>query len=128
MEHVGQLVKAQREYFQSGAPRSPGFRIRSLKRLYAAIAEHKQEIERALFLDLGKQETESYETESGWYFPISGIPSGICRAGRRREECRLQSIYFPEGAGFGRSRTDWRSSWDLIIIPSSFSWNRSSGR
>ena len=65
MEHVGQLVKAQREYFQSGAPRSPGFRIRSLKRLYAAIAEHKQEIERALFLDLGKQETESYETEIG---------------------------------------------------------------
>lgn len=59
------IVKEQRSFFATHATLDVEFRIKYLKKLYAAITNHEQEILDALKEDLGKCEMESYMCEVG---------------------------------------------------------------
>lgn len=62
---IEELVKSQREFFQSGKTLNVDFRIKMLKKLYKAIGEHEEEINEALKKDLGKSDFEGYMCEIG---------------------------------------------------------------
>ena len=64
-ENIEQLLKKQRDFFNTGKTRDIRFRKAALLRLRQAIRRREQEISRALQADLGKAPFESYMTEVG---------------------------------------------------------------
>lgn len=62
---IEQLIKEQRQYFQSGATLSVKFRIEMLKRLRNAVKKYENEINEALKSDLGKSDFEGFMCETG---------------------------------------------------------------
>lgn len=60
---IAELFNQQKQFFASGKTRQPEFRIQMLHKLKAAIAAHQQDIEQALFSDLGKSAQEAFLTE-----------------------------------------------------------------
>ena len=62
---IKQIIKKQRDYFQSGATLEVNFRLRALQKLRAGITRHEAEINEALKLDLGKSAFEGYMCETG---------------------------------------------------------------
>ncbi len=62
---ISQILAAQRAYFQSGATLNVDFRIRQLKKLYAAIRKYEPRIHEALRADLGKSGFEGFMCETG---------------------------------------------------------------
>ncbi len=63
--NIHETLQKQREYFNTGATLSVEFRVKMLKRLYAAIKKYEVEIEDALTADLGKSEFEGFMCEVG---------------------------------------------------------------
>ncbi len=64
-EEINSLLDGQRKYYRSGVTISVKFRIQQLKRLYAAVKKHENEINEALRSDLGKSQYEAFMCESG---------------------------------------------------------------
>ncbi len=64
-KEIDELLRKQREYFQSGATLSVSFRVEGLKKLYATIQAREEEIAKALSADLGKNSFEGYMCEIG---------------------------------------------------------------
>ena len=62
---IGELIRRQRDFFNTHATLDVEFRIRYLKKLQASITGHEQEILEALKTDLGKCEMEGYMCEVG---------------------------------------------------------------
>ncbi len=63
---VEQILRRQRQFFRTGATRSPEARIAHLTRLKQAIQKYEIRLTEALYQDLGKSEFESYTTEIGF--------------------------------------------------------------
>ena len=64
MEYKG-LVRRQKEFFETGKTKKPGFRVFYLGRLLKWMEENEARILDALNKDLGKSSTEGYMTEIG---------------------------------------------------------------
>lgn len=64
-EEIQIILEKQRAFFNSGATISVDFRIAALRKLYAAIRVHEDEIHAALTADLGKSNYEGFMSESG---------------------------------------------------------------
>lgn len=62
---IHEVVKLQREYFETGATKDIKFRIKTLKKLKDNLIAMDAEICEALKLDLGKSSSESYMSEIG---------------------------------------------------------------
>ena len=65
VNRISNILKSQRDFFQSGATLPVSFRISMLKKLAVAVKAHEQEIADALKKDLGKSASESYMCEIG---------------------------------------------------------------
>ena len=64
-EEIHQIVLGQREYFYSNITLDLNFRIEQLKKLKKAIMDHQEELEKALYDDLGRCEAEAYFCDIG---------------------------------------------------------------
>lgn len=62
---IKEIISKQREYFKNGSTLPVEFRIDSLKKLYATVKQHENDIAAALKFDLGKSNFESYMCEIG---------------------------------------------------------------
>ncbi len=62
---IDRILDSQRKFFKSGATLPVDFRIKMLKKLYAAIKRNEKEISAALKLDLGKSDFEGFMCEIG---------------------------------------------------------------
>lgn len=60
------IVKAQRDYFNTGKTKDVEFRIQQLKKLRQLIVDNEQNIKDALKADLNKSPMEAYSTEIGF--------------------------------------------------------------
>lgn len=89
-EQIAALVEKQRTFFDSGATLPVDFRIRQLKKLYAAVKAYEQQIAAALYSDLGKSAYESFMCETG--LSLSEI-SYLIRHTRRF--ARRKTVYTP---------------------------------
>lgn len=65
IERIDELLKKQRDFFQSGATLPIKFRVDALKNLYAVVKKRQSEINAALQADLGKSGFESFMCETG---------------------------------------------------------------
>lgn len=70
-----EILFSQRELFNTNITKSYDFRIANLEKLETAIIKYKAQFLEALFLDLGKSETEAYMTEVG--FVLNSIKLNI---------------------------------------------------
>lgn len=84
------ILEKQREFFRSGATLPVEFRLKMLRRLYAAVKKYEPEIAAALHEDLGKSEYESFMCESG--FALSEIGYMIRHV---RRYARRRIVYTP---------------------------------
>ena len=64
-KQIDELLEKQRRFYQSGATIPVDFRIQQLKKLYAAVKKYENDIQKALFTDLGKSGFESFMCEIG---------------------------------------------------------------
>ena len=62
---INQMLKRQEHFFQSQKTKKYEFRKKSLLRLECAIKQHEEDMEHALYKDLGKSSFESYMAEIG---------------------------------------------------------------
>ncbi len=62
---IEEILRQQRIFFASGETLKVDFRIRMLKKLYAAVKKYQPEIEAALKTDLGKSDFEGFMCETG---------------------------------------------------------------
>lgn len=81
MEHttdafISQLLKKQKDFFESGKTSSISFRLEQLNKLQRAVLSYSDKLAKALEKDLGKCYAESYMTEIG--FVLNGI-SHACK-------------------------------------------------
>ena len=65
MEKIDEILKKQREFFNTGKTKNVKYRLEHLKKLKKSILENEEEIKKALKLDLNKSDSESYMTEIG---------------------------------------------------------------
>ncbi len=65
MENIREIIKNQKQFYQTGRTRSYEFRIQALDRLQKAIIRQEDAIKKALKKDLYKSSFESYMTEIG---------------------------------------------------------------
>ncbi|MBQ7583010.1 MAG: aldehyde dehydrogenase [Lachnospiraceae bacterium] len=63
--NIEETLKAQRDFFNSGATLPVSFRIEALKKLYRVIKRNEKEIGEALEKDLGKSVLEGFFCETG---------------------------------------------------------------
>lgn len=63
--NIKEVLEKQRKFFDSGETLPVEFRLKMLKRLYAAIKKYEVEIEDALTQDLGKSDFEGFMCEVG---------------------------------------------------------------
>lgn len=64
-DKIDALVSSQREFFLSGCTLPVKWRIGQLRKLKAAIIENREELEKALALDLGRSTVEAYLCDIG---------------------------------------------------------------
>lgn len=62
-EYIRGIIKAQREFYNTGVSRDVDFRVKSLKRLRSAIMAYEDRLYEALWDDLHKSAFEGYLTE-----------------------------------------------------------------
>lgn len=68
MQQLKKIMEEQRKFFKDGNTLSIKWRITALKELKNSIKSHEQEVIRALYMDLGKSEQESYMCEIGMVY------------------------------------------------------------
>ncbi|MDD7718692.1 MAG: aldehyde dehydrogenase [Eubacteriaceae bacterium] len=89
-EQIGELLEKQRKFYRSGATIPVEFRVGQLKKLYAAVKKHENEINQALKEDLGKSEFEGFMCEIG--LTLSEISYMISHT---RKFARRKTVYTP---------------------------------
>lgn len=84
-QEMQQLLKQQQDYYNSGATLPISFRVQQLKKLYASIRQHEDEIHAALSKDLGKSSYEGFMCETGLVLSeLSYMMRHIKRLSRRK--------------------------------------------
>ena len=64
-ERIQEIVANQRRFFRSGKTLDINWRLHQLKKLKAAVIAHEEELEKALYEDLGRSRTEAYLCDIG---------------------------------------------------------------
>ena len=64
-ERIQEIVANQRKFFRSGATLDVKWRLQQLKKLKAAVIAREEELEKALYEDLGRSKVEAYLCDIG---------------------------------------------------------------
>ena len=63
--NIEEIIKGQRDFFNTGKTLPVAYRIEALKRLKQVIRDNEEEINKALLSDLGKSSSETFMCETG---------------------------------------------------------------
>jgi len=64
-ERIKEIVTNQRKFFRTGVTLDVKWRLQQLKKLKAAVIAHEEELEKALYEDLGRSKIEAYMCDIG---------------------------------------------------------------
>ncbi len=64
-DSIREIVDKQRQFFLSGGTQDISFRIQQLKKLKQAVLDHEDDLEKALYNDLGRAPLEAYFCDIG---------------------------------------------------------------
>lgn len=121
---IGEIIKKQRTFFESGKTKNVNFRIKQLSILKNAIEEFEDEILNSIYKDLNKVKFEAYETEIG--LVISEINSVKKKLSRWAKPQRVKSSILNPGAkayiykdphGLCLIMSPWNYPFYLTIAP-----------
>lgn len=124
MDSVSQIIKQQRDFFNTGATKDINFRINALKYLKMALKNYETELLDALKKDLNKSKTEAYMTEIG--ICISEINYMIKNLKRFSKPKKVKtpkayigssSYIYPEPLGVTLIIAPWNYPVQLSIAP-----------
>ena len=123
-KEIKSLLDSQRAYYKSGATLPVDFRIRQLKKLYAAVRKYEKEINYALKTDLGKSAYESFMCESGFVLTeISYLIRHTRELAKRRTVCtplaQFCSHSFKQPIPYGNTliMSPWNYPFLLTVEP-----------
>ncbi len=121
---IGDVVAAQRAYFDSGVTRDLSFRRDALARLRRAVLAHEGEIDAALRKDLGKSPTETYMCETGMTLAeLSFVSRHMARWARPRRvhtplaQFLASSFIVQEPKGVALILSPWNYPFMLCMEP-----------
>lgn len=124
MDNLQSILEEQRNYFNTGATRSLGFRIEKLKILKKIIKENEKEILEALWLDLHKSEFEAYATEIGIILDEINFVTKHLKSWSKTKRVRtpltnfLSSSYiYSEPYGVSLIISPWNYPFQLLMAP-----------
>ena len=124
MMNIDTILEQQRNYFLSGATLPVEFRLKMLKRLYAAVKKYEPEIADALHADLGKSEYEGFMCESGLALSEIGYMIRHVRRYARRKVVysplsQFASVSFKQPTPYGNVliMSPWNYPFLLSIEP-----------
>jgi len=118
------IIDRQEKFFRSGLTMDTGFRLTVLRKLRDLLHQYDNELNEALFKDLGKHPFESYASEHGLAIQELGI---MIRNLKRWS--RPQKAYTPMAHWFGRSYylnqpfgrvliiSPWNYPFQLLFMP-----------
>lgn len=93
-----ETIARLKAFYETGATRDPGFRVRMLKKLAGAIRAAEPDIMNALREDLRKSQFESYASEIGILYPEIKYAAKNLRAWSRPERVPTPIIHFLSGS------------------------------
>ncbi|BAY12672.1 aldehyde dehydrogenase [Calothrix sp. NIES-2098] len=117
------IIRKQRDFFQTGKTKDVNFRIAQLKKLKQAILDNEQAIVQALKADLNKPEFETYATE---IFVIKEIDYAIknIKTWTKPKKAPVTIDFFqysakiyPEPLGVALIIGAWNYPFNLVISP-----------
>ncbi len=121
---IKELVKKQRDYFETGKTRDVSRRLAALKALRKSILKHEKEIHAALHADLGKSGSEAYMCETGMVLSeISYMIGHLKRFARERTmptplaQFHARSFTSPEPYGVTLVMSPWNYPFMLSLEP-----------
>ncbi len=123
-QRIGQLLTDQRAYFASGATLPVSFRKEQLRKLYAAVKRHENEIMEALTADLGKSGFEGFMCEIGLVLSeISYMLRHLRRFAAKKMVytplAQFASVSYTQAAPYGNTliMSPWNYPFLLTIDP-----------
>ncbi|MBD2203894.1 aldehyde dehydrogenase [Calothrix sp. FACHB-1219] len=120
---INDIIRKQREFFQTGKTKNIAFRIEQLKVLKRAVIENEQAIIQALKADLNKPEFETYATEILVYKEIDYAIKHIKdwtkpqKAAVPLEFLQYSAKVYPEPLGVVLIIGPWNYPFNLMIAP-----------
>lgn len=118
------LIQNQRTFFNTGVTKDVHFRIDKLTKLYQAIIEYEDEIESALFEDLGKSKEESFATEVGIVLSDLSYIIKNLKKWAKPKKVKTPLVLFPaksyeyqEPYGIALILSPWNYPFQLCINP-----------
>ena len=91
---INRMLKRQEHFFQSQKTKKYEFRKKALLRLECAIKQHEEDIEHALYKDLGKSSFESYMAEIGMV-KVNFLCKEASKKWMKTEQVRTPLAQFP---------------------------------
>ena len=95
MEKIDEILKKQREFFNTGKTKNVKYRLEHLRKLRKSILENEGEIKKALKLDLNKSDSESYMTEIGMTLSELSYDIRHVKSWCKNERVRTPLAHFP---------------------------------
>jgi len=124
MKDYSQLIKNQRDFFNTNATKSIAFRIDALKKIYNWTKSHTDEISFALKQDLNKSAFEAYATEIGIVLSeISHTLKHIKKWAKPKRvrtpltSFKAKSFVFSEPFGVSLVMSPWNYPFQLSLVP-----------
>ncbi|MBD2197042.1 MULTISPECIES: aldehyde dehydrogenase [Calothrix] len=120
---INDIIRKQREFFQTGKTKDVAFRIEQLKILKQAVLENEQAIIQALKADLNKPEFEAYATEILVYKEIDYAIKHIKtwtkpqKAAVSLEFLQYSAKIYPDPLGVVLIIGPWNYPFNLMIGP-----------
>ncbi len=121
---VSEIVRRQREFFDSGATRPAEFRLDALESLRRALREREGELSAAMLRDLNKQPFETYMCETGLVLDECRYHIRHLRSWMKEKrvptplaQFRSRSFVSPEPYGVVFIATPWNYPIQLCLDP-----------
>ena len=92
---INQMLKRQEHFFQSQKTKKYEFRKKALLRLECAIKQHEEDMEHALYKDLGKSSFESYMAEIGMVKSELSYAKKYLKKWMKTEQVKTPLAQFP---------------------------------
>ena len=123
-QEISALLEGQRNFYKSGKTLSLEFRREQLKRLYASVKAHEEEVLSALSADLGKSSYEGFMCEAGLVLTeISYMLSHLKKFMKRRRVktplAQFRSVSYRQPTPYGNTliMSPWTYPFLLTIEP-----------